>query len=346
MSGEVVMPRDTRVHTFDSALLAGNPLGDPATRRVPVYLPPGYDDAGAEDAYPVLFALAGFTGTGLSYLAYDWYQEALPDRLDRLIGSGAMRPVVVVMVDGMTKIGGNQYIDSGAVGPWARHVVDELVPWAESTFRLKPGREHRGVFGKSSGGYGALMMALEHADTFGAAVSHSGDCYFDYCYGVDFPRAVDGLRAEGGLGAFLEKVKTRHWPKMPGHLFPTLNIVAMSHFYSPDPDAEHGFLLPMDEGTGERDPEVLAMWRRRDPVELVETHTDALRQMALLWVECGTQDQFHLHHGARILARRLTDHGVPHVHREFEDDHRSLNYRYDVTLPPLSRAVWGEDPGT
>ena len=331
------MPGRVEIHDFESSVLRGNALGDPTTRRVPVYLPPGYE--GGDDAYPVLYALAGFTGTGLSYLRDDWYQEPLPERLDRLIGSGTMKPAVVVMVDGMTVIGGNQYVDSSAVGPWATHIVDELVPWAESSFRLKPGRDHRGVFGKSSGGYGSMMMALEHSDTFAAAVSHSGDCYFEYCYGADFPHAIDGLRREGGLGSFLEKLKSRHWPKMPGGLFTTLNIVAMSHFYGADPDAPFGFRLPFDEESGEMDADVLAQWRTRDPVHIAADHVDDLKCMKLLWIECGTRDQFHLHHGARILSQRLRALGVEHVHEEFDDDHRGLNYRYATTLPRLAAAL-------
>lgn len=328
------------VHEFESSVLRENALGDPAVRRVPVYLPRGYEVEGSE-RYPVLFALAGFTGTGRSFLNYDWYQENLPARLDRLI-EGGMPPVVVVMVDGMTSIGGNQYIDSTAVGPWATHVVEELVPWAESQFRLRAGRAHRGVFGKSSGGYGSLMMALEHADVFSAAASHSGDAYFDYCYAPDFPKAADGLRKVGGLDVFLRKLRGHEWNKFPGDLFPTLNIVAMSHFYGPDADATHGFDLPFDEATGERREDVLARWRERDPVHLVASHVEALQSLNLLWVECGTQDEWNLHHGARILSSRLAECGVEHVHEEFEDDHRSLHYRFDVSLPRLAAAVYGD----
>jgi enterochelin esterase family protein len=333
MSGHVT------IHTFKSELLRDNPLDDSAARRVPVYLPPGYDTGDGAPGYPVLYALAGFTGTGLSFLNYDWYQESLPARLDRLIAAGAMEPCIVVMVDGMTRLGGNQYVDSAAVGPWATHVTDELVPWAETTFRVLPGRDHRGVFGKSSGGYGALMMALEHADVFAAAVSHSGDCYFDYCYAVDFPKAADGLRSVGGLGPFLEKLLRREWPKFPPRLFHTLNVVAMSHFYGPNDDAPFRFDLPFDEATGECRADVLARWRERDPVHLVGRHAEALKSLRLLWIECGTHDEWNLHHGARILSARLADHGVDHVHEEFDDDHRSLNYRYDVTLPRLAAAV-------
>lgn len=323
------------IHEFQSTLLADNPLGDPALRRVPVYLPAGYD-AGEGD-YPVLYALAGFTGTAASFLNYDWYQENLPARLDRLIGAEGMPPVVVVMVDAMTRLGGNQYVDSTAVGPWASHIVQELVPWAESHFRVRPGRAHRGVFGKSSGGYGALMMALEHADTFAGAASHSGDAYFEYCYGADFPRAADGLRAAGGLDAFLATLHDH--PKFPERLFHTLNIVAMAHFYGANEASPHGFDLPFDEATGERREDVFARWKLRDPVELVAGRVEALKSLRLLWVECGARDEWNLHHGARILKARLDDHGVAHEYAEFDDGHRSLNYRYDATLPALAAAL-------
>jgi len=329
MGGSVV------VHGFESRLLRGNPLGDDPQRRVPVYVP----RAGAGARFPVLYALAGFTGTGRSFLNHDWWQESLPERLDRLIEGGRMPPCVVVMVDGMTAVGGNQYVDSPAVGPWARHVTEELVPWAEASFPVRPGRAHRGVFGKSSGGYGALMMALEHAEVFAGATSVSGDCYFEYCYGADLPLAANGLRSVGGLGAFLGRVRERHWPKFPSHLFPALNIVAMAHFYSPNRDAPHGIDLPFHEETGERREDVLARWRERDPVHLVERHAPALRTLRHLWIECGTKDEFHLHHGARILARRLSALGIPHVHEEFDDDHKALGYRWDRCLPALAAAL-------
>jgi S-formylglutathione hydrolase FrmB len=329
MSGRV------EIQEFQSALLAGNRLGDSALRHVPVYLPPGYGVGDAD--YPVLYALAGFTGSAASYLNYDWYQENLPTRLDRLITDGVMAPCLVVMVEGMTRVGGNQYIDSSAVGPWASHIIQELVPWIERTFRVRAGRDHRGVFGKSSGGYGALMMAIEHADVFAGAVSHSGDSYFEYCYGPDFPKAVDALQSVGGVKAFLAGLPD--WGKFPGRLFPALNIVAMAHFYSPNGDHPLGFDLPFDQRTGERREDVLLRWRERDPVYLVERHAAAMKSLRHLWIECGAKDEYNLHHGARILSARLRDHGVRHHHEEFDDDHRSLNYRYDVSLPPLVAAL-------
>ena len=73
----------------------------------------------------------------------------------------------------------------------------------DRTYRTLPRRAHRGVMGKSSGGYGALALAMRHPDVFGAVASHSGDMYFDYCYRPDIPRAIDLYRAAGGVEAWL-----------------------------------------------------------------------------------------------------------------------------------------------
>ena len=323
-------------HTCTSGILCSNALGDRHDREPIIYTPPGYDAEGSVD-YPVLYALAGFTGSARSFLNYDWYGETLPERVDRLIRDDSMPPVIVVMVDAMTRIGGNQYIDSPAVGMWATHIVAELVPWVESTFRVKRDRTGRGVFGKSSGGYGSLMMALEHADTFAAAASISGDCYFEYAYAADFPKAIDGLHAAGGLQRFLQELHAHN--RFPGHLFSALNTVAMSHFYSPSTETEHGFDLPFDPDTGERRDDVWARWLTRDPVRLVPGMSDALKRLQLLWIECGSKDEWNLHHCNRILHARLEDAGVPHEYQEFDDGHRALNYRYDLCLPALVRSI-------
>ena len=131
-------------------------------RRVAVWTPPGYS-GGTED-YPVLYYLAAFTSSGLKAMNWDGFSENLPERLDRLVGSGSIPPAIVVMPDAFTALGGNQYIDSPAVGPWASYLTRELVPWIDERFRTLPQRDHRGVFGFSSGGYGALVHGMTQAD--------------------------------------------------------------------------------------------------------------------------------------------------------------------------------------
>jgi len=324
-----------RVEVFpiESELLRGNPLEASPLRHVPVYVPEG------DGPFPAAFQLAAFTGGGRTVLNRDWYAPNLFERVDALIASAAMPPVVVIAVDALTWLGGSQYIDSSAAGPWARHVVEELVPWAESRLPVKPGRAHRGVFGHSSGGYGALRMAFEHADTFAGIAASAADCYFEYVFGPEFPKAALGLQSVGGTPTFLKRLRTRDWPKFPGNLFPALTVVAMSHFFSPDPDAPLGFRLPFDEGSGARDEDVLRQWRRHDPVFMLEAALPALRTLSYLGLEVGSRDEYHLQLGARMIARGLAEAGVDHHYEEHDGGHRGIHHRVETYLPPLVRAL-------
>src|SRR5262245_6406930 len=118
------------VHRVESQVLRGNALGDPADRDLHVYLPPDHDPA---KPYPALLGLAGFTGTGGMFFNLDPLGEDLRRRLDRLIGSGACPPVIVVAPDGFTRVGGNQYINSTATGRYEDYLVDEIVPFVNAT---------------------------------------------------------------------------------------------------------------------------------------------------------------------------------------------------------------------
>ena len=82
------MPNESKVivETITSDLLRNNPLGDPYERRVPVYLPPGYDEGQAR--YPVVYLLAGFTGRGSYMLNDSAFDENIQERMDRLIAAG------------------------------------------------------------------------------------------------------------------------------------------------------------------------------------------------------------------------------------------------------------------
>ncbi|MGH6877155.1 MAG: alpha/beta hydrolase-fold protein, partial [Rhizomicrobium sp.] len=141
--------------TFDSRVLQDNLLGDPATRIIDVYTPTGVKS----DGLPLLVDLVGFTAGGPAHTNWKNFTENAPERLDRLIASGAMPPVVVAFPDCFTKLGGNQYINSAGTGRWADFLLEEAVPFVERRFHCG-GTGRRGVFGKSSGGYGAITHAL------------------------------------------------------------------------------------------------------------------------------------------------------------------------------------------
>ena len=67
-----------------SKVLKGNPLGDPHVRKLAVWLPPQYDWVGRR-RFPVLYDLVGFTGSGLSHVAWKPFGDNVPERAARLI---------------------------------------------------------------------------------------------------------------------------------------------------------------------------------------------------------------------------------------------------------------------
>ncbi len=333
------MPPTITFIEHTSGALRDNPLGDPYVRRLPVYLPPGYDDS-PEQRYPVVWVLAPFTSWGERLFNLQAWDENIVQRMDRLIAAGQAAPAILAFPDAFTAYGGSQYVNSTAVGRYEDYVVEELVPFLDAHFRTLAAREHRAVMGYSSGGFGALRLAMRHPGLFHAAASHSGDMLFEACYWPDIPGALREYEKAGGVEAFVAGLreierpgdKSRDW-------FSGLSLVAMSACYSPNPDAPTGFDLPFDPYTGQIRPDVWARWQAHDPLRTAPDHLDALRSLALVYVDCGLYDEFNLFLGARRFHRLLEEHGVEHVFEEFAGGHRNVNWRYDVSLPLLTRAI-------
>jgi len=322
------------IEDFDCEALRDNPLGDPARREIPVYLPPGYERSGRR--YPVIYWLHGFTGTGLGAANYNPWVPSLPEVMDRVIQEGAP-PAILVMADGWTAYGGSQYLNSSATGRY-EDAVKELVGYIDTYYRTMPSRNHRATNGKSSGGYGALVVAMRNPQLFGAVASHSGDMYFEACYKPFFWRDLRYIQKHGGLDAFLNAF--RQAPKKNDRMMHVvMNTIAMAMAYSPNPEHPRGYDLAYDPETGELDEAVWARWLEWDPVHLVERHAEDLRAMRLIYIECGLKDQYNLLYGARILHRRLERLGIRHEYQEFDDDHTAINYRYAESLRRLCHAL-------
>src|SRR3972149_1814335 len=101
------------VATLGGNVLRGNPLGDPTGREIAVYPPPKYDP---NKRYPAAYAIVGYTGTGKSLLSVDPLGEDIKSKLDRLIRTGKMGPMIVPLPNCFSPAGGSQYINSSATG--------------------------------------------------------------------------------------------------------------------------------------------------------------------------------------------------------------------------------------
>jgi enterochelin esterase family protein len=325
-----------RVERFESAVLRENLPGDPHVRDLYLYLPPGYDSGTAR--YPVIWCLSGFSGRGRMLLNDGTWEPGLGDRMDALIADGRSKPAILAMPDCFTHLGGSQYLNSPALGRYEDYLVDELVPFVDSSFRTLADRAHRGVMGKSSGGFGAIMLGMRRAEVFGGVACHSGDMDFAMCYARDFAPAQRALHRAGGIEAWLKRYFGSH--RKAGSDLAVLNVIAMAATYSPNVGAPPAYCdLPIDLETGALDANVWKRWLEFDPVRLVERHADALKTLRVLYFDCGAQDEFFLDLGARQLVRRLEALDVPHEFEEFEDGHMNIPYRYDVSLPKLAAAL-------
>ena len=176
-----------------SKILKDNPLGDPHVRKLAVWLPPQYDEGAGRRRFPVLYDLVGFTGSGLSHTNWKPFGDNVPERAARLIREQKMGPAIFVFPDCFTALGGNQYVNSSAIGNYADYLTREIIPFVDREFRTLASREHRGCFGKSSGGYGSIIHGMKYAKYWGAIADHSGDAYFDFVYWHDWPNTLNEL---------------------------------------------------------------------------------------------------------------------------------------------------------
>ncbi len=328
-------------------------------RAFPVWLPPQYDRPGSLQRFPVFYGLAGYLGSGPSQVNWQPFNENVPERVARLMQDGAMGPVILVFPDCFTRLGGNQYINSSALGAYGDYLHGELVPCIDAHFRTLKAPAHRGLFGKSSGGYGALMQAMLAPHVWGGVVSHAGDAGFDLAYRPHWPDTLDRLARfapmdsnppdaetlarlqqgldDGRVKAFLDHLfRQERLSAAETHALMNLGMAAT---YDPDPDAPNGFRLPFDLFSGELLPSRWQRWLDWDPVGAAARHAPALRALRLLYLDCGWHDQYHLHYGARQLQRTLAEAGVRHHYEEFDGTHSGIDFRLDRSLPLLYEAL-------
>ena len=322
----------------ESSVLKNNPLGDPHTRRFPVYTPPGYDPQAAT-RYPVIFGIPGFMGYGDLYLQGGMFRQPFNEMLDELITAGKMPPVIYVMPNCMTYYGGSQYVNSSAVGNYEDYVIRELVPFIDANFRTTG---MRAIMGGSSGGIGSFSLAVKYPDIFCAFADHSGDSAFDQTYLRDVTRFVTEMeKYDYDLTKFRPVIHDRTVPKDNSFMV-VFELFAMAACYSPNPAIEPlGFELPFDIRTGELRQEIWDKWLEFDPVQMVEPYQANLRQLRLIFVDCGKRDQFSLLLGARQVHAKLTQFGIDHIYEEYDSDHFLLRQQQKrKSIPLLAKALY------
>ena len=325
-------------HVVESEVLKGNPLGDPHERPLWVYVPPGYDED-TDRRYPSIYAIQGLTGQLDMWRNRFPFRRNFPELVDELFSTEGSPQALVVFVDAWTSLGGSQFIDSPGTGRYLTHICDELVPFVDERYRTLEGPGHRGIAGKSSGGYGAMVDPMLRPDVFGGLATHAGDALFEMCYLPDFRKSVRALRDnyDGSFERFWEDFHSRP-PLSKETDYHLLNDWCMAACYSADEDGT--VQMPYDTFTGELRPEIWERWLAWDPVRMVPEHADALRSMKAIYIDCGKRDQFFLDLGAEAFKQALEAIGVTDVFFElFDGTHSGIEYRYPLALKYLAERL-------
>lgn len=319
---------------IDSVALRDNPLGDPSERPLWVYLPPGYDEE-PDRRYPSVYVIQGYTGHLAMWRNRTPYRQPFPETADAVFARGEAPPAIVVYVDAWTAYGGSQFVDSPGTGKYHSYLCDDVVSFVDARYRTLDGPQHRGIMGKSSGGFGAFITPMLRPDLFGGLASHAGDSLYEFCYIKEFGDCVRYLRDyDGDIWKWWDDFRSRvAFTKKADHVL--LMILGCSACFSPDVDGTP--LLPFDARTGQLIPELWGRWLAWDPARMVGSYADALRSQRAIWIDAGKNDEWYLDLGAAAVRAELAKIGVTDVRFElFEGTHMSIDYRYPMSLAYLA----------
>jgi Putative esterase len=321
----------------ESEVLADNPLGDPARRPLYVYRSPGVTDGAP---VPAIYAIQGFSGQVDMWLGRVAFEPTMVERLDAMFAAGDCPPAIVVFVDAWTSRGGSQFINSAGTGRYMDYLCDDVVPFVDQRYPTLASREHRGLAGKSSGGYGAMVVPMLRPDVFGGLASHAGDALFECCYLRDFPGVARDLRDhfDGSYERFYERLEESDhfdWSRF-GKPF---ELYGYACAYSPDPARPGEALLPFDVASGRLIDEVWEQWLSLDPVRMAPRHAEALRSMRRIYLDAGKADEYFLDLGAQAFAAELSQLDVEHTLELFEGKHGGITYRYPGAIRELVLAL-------
>jgi putative esterase len=323
----------------ESEVLAGNPLGDPSRRPLYVYLPPGVQPED-DRRLPCIYVIQGFTGQLDMWLSRVAFEPNFVERLDAMFATGECPDAVIVMVDAWTSRGGSQFINSSSTGRYMDYLCDEVVAFIDGRYPTGADRDHRALTGKSSGGYGAMVVSMLRPDVFGAFASHAGDALFECCYLPEFPSVARILRDrfEGSFEVFQRRLADS--PRFDFETFgKPLEMYGYACAYSPDPDRPGEAVLPFDTATGRLIEDVWEQWLALDPVRMAVAHADALRSMRRIYLDAGRSDEWFLDLGAQAFAHELTQLEVHHTLELFDGRHGGIAYRYPGAIRELIVAL-------
>jgi pimeloyl-ACP methyl ester carboxylesterase len=303
---------EVRVDSVYSAYLE-NDFGEATTRKISVYLPPGYEEG--TKRYPVIYFLHGFTGTH--------EMRGMKEILDYAIESKRIRPFILVLPNQLTTYGGSFYSNSELFGNWEDFTAFDLVFYVDKNYRTIATKESRGITGHSMGGYGAIKLAMHHPDIFNTVYAIS-------------PGALTIVREYGpNSDTFKELSTIKTLDELSKTYFGSV-MMAFGRSWSPNPDkapfySDFPFEYKGDELVVHED--VLQKWYANMPVHMIDYNLENLQKLKAIKMDWGRNagDRFTIQ--CKMFSQRLENVGITHFAEEYIGTHTSGIYTKEGRIP-------------
>ena len=341
---------------IDAPSLQTNTVGLSYRQTVCVYLPPSYADS--QVRYPVLYFLPGYDDPVWIFTGGALQGFRMRDALDGLLDRRRIEEMIVVIPSGTTPLGGTFYTNSPVLGNWEDYIAGELVTLVDRSFRTLTRPEARAIAGTTTGGSGALLLAIRHPDIFGAV------------YALDpvllFPGALDedGICSIADAGRLLSiQEATAALPEKQARLALKLYLqgqigsdseagalraflITLGAAFSPDlssPGLPVRFPYRRGAQGLEADPSARAAFESGlgDWQEKIRRYDGNLRSLRLLALDYGTGNGIRwLPQGCEHVAGLLSAEGIPHrvlTHSGNHEDH--FRERMEGFLLPILSQV-------
>ncbi len=280
---------------FEAILIPGktledNPLGDPIQRRVAVFTPklPRFTSK-----LLTVYYLPGYGGSSEDFLGPNGSEFA--DTFQRLADKGmALR---LVVPDCRNRWGGSQYLNSPAQGNYADYVLDEIIPQLEKHFGTPATPRDRIIAGHSSGGFGALRLAMMAPDRFGAVVALSPDTDFEVTHK---PLAAEYIVKSVSPAQMASYTAARDSMIRPGSNLVQI-MLGLSAAYAPKGPTEPGQFHWLYDSKGNWQEEVWQNWLEEDPVVIARRNPHVFTPYHKIYLDGAEHDEFGAQKGARVL---------------------------------------------
>jgi esterase/lipase superfamily enzyme len=300
---------------IEAQSLKGNPLDDPWKREITRI------ENKVDSETPVFIGLPGFFGSGNSFMNKSYTAFDFRDLLETI---GRNYGYIIILPDTMTKFGGNQFVNSTAIGNYRTYIAEDTVKYIRKLY----GNRDIYLFGKSSGGFGSISLTMDYPDIFKGFIDISGDSYFPYSYMQDFPTAYKIIKGKS-LEDFIDTYRKEYTHSQEE--LTAYNVVAMAASYSPDGT---NINLPFSIDTGEILNEIWGKWLEFDPVNRLKKEINKLRDKKIV-LQTGNKDEFRIDIGMNMIHKILEDNNIGHYYREYNAGHFNINYFYLDSFPEI-----------